>query len=89
MGSPIDDMLAKQREIDEKLSPSKYEMRYITDYARVIYDKAQLVNNASEMAHQGLIDFELAQKIMDTQKENIKSDIKYLQIYLGIDEKDN
>lgn len=73
----------KQREIDATLSPSKGEMRYVTDYARNIDKLAQLMNNASEMAHQGIIDFEMGQKIMDAQKENIKKDLKFLLVYLG------
>ncbi|MGH0945047.1 hypothetical protein ACQVTS_28515 [Bacillus mycoides] len=87
-GRAIDAMFARQREINEKLSPSKDEMRFVTDYAKVIYEHTQLMNNASEMAHQGLIDFELAQKIMNTQKKNIKRDIKYLQSFLGLNEEE-
>lgn len=41
------------------------------------------MNNASEMAHQGIIDFEMGQKIIDVQKENIKKDLKFLLVYLG------
>lgn len=72
----------RQREIDEKLTPSKGQMRYVTDFARNIDKVAQLMNNASEMAHQSIIDFDIAQKIMDTQKKNILKDIEYLKSYL-------
>ena len=68
----------QEKKKNEMLDPSKSEMRYITDYARSIDKKAQLMENASQMAHQGVIDFETGQKILNTQKEAIKKDIKYL-----------
>ena len=82
-GEAISRSFEKQREKDMLLSPNKGEMRYIADIARSMDKTAQLMDNASEMAHQGLIEFELAQKIMDVQKDKIKRDMKMLQQYLG------
>lgn len=73
------------KEANEKLTPSKAEIRYVADFARNIDKTAQLMHNASEMAHQGIIDFETAQKIMDIQKKNIEKDVKYLLTYLQED----
>ncbi|MFB5758915.1 hypothetical protein [Paenibacillus medicaginis] len=75
----INNMFDRQKEIDEKLSPSRLEMKCVADYARSIDQKVQLMNNASQMAHDRIIDFESAQKIIDMQKKSIKRDIKYLQ----------
>jgi hypothetical protein len=73
----------KQREIDEKLSPSISQMQYVISYARTIYECTKIMKNASTMAHEGLIDFELAQKILDVQKKNIERGTICLQEYLS------
>ncbi|QWU14212.1 hypothetical protein SAMN04487895_101501 [Paenibacillus sophorae] len=85
----INDSFTQQRKVDEMLQPSKLQIRYLTGFAKNIYDYAQLMNNASEMAHQKLITFELAQQIMDTQGKNILKDIEYLQGYLKDDGKED
>ena len=82
-GDAISKQFEKQREKDAMLSPNKGEMRYIADIARSMDKTAQLMDNASEMAHQGLIEFELAQRIMDVQKDKIKRDMKMLETYLA------
>lgn len=78
----IDKIAERNKEVDEKLSPSQSEMRYVVDYGRIIYDKLQLINNASKMAHEGIIDFDTGQKIIDLQKKTLKSDIEYLLLIL-------
>lgn len=82
----ISDSFDAHRKLDGKLSPSKNQMKYVADLARSIDKKAQLMDYASEMGHQGLLDFEVAQKIMNTQKEIMKKDIKLLLTYLEDDE---
>lgn len=82
----IDKIAERNKEANEKLSPSQSEMRYIVDYGRIIYDKLQLINNASKMAHEGIIDFDTGQKIIDYQKKTLKRDIENLLIYLGFKE---
>lgn len=47
------------------------------------------MKNSSDMAHQGLIDFELAQKILDGTKGSIKETIDYLEKYLGLNLNEN
>ncbi|MFL1672531.1 hypothetical protein [Paenibacillus dendritiformis] len=78
----IDKIAERNKEVDEKLSPSQCEMRYVVDYGRIIYDKLQLINNASKMAHEGIIDFDTGQKIIDLQKKTLKRDIEYLLLIL-------
>lgn len=79
----IDAMFERQKEIDNKLSPSKGEMQYVMGFARAIAEKANYIQFTSAMAHEGIIAFEEAQKIIDWQKEQLKQDMKYLQRYLG------
>ncbi|ASA22571.1 hypothetical protein [Paenibacillus donghaensis] len=75
--------IAEEQQIENvMLSPSKSEMKYLTGCAKNIYDYAHLMNNVSEMAHQKLISFELAQQIMNVQSKNIKKDVKYLLTYI-------
>jgi hypothetical protein len=85
-GKAIDNIFEQNHKEDIMLNPSKLQMKYLTGYAKNIYDYAQLMNNVSEMAHQKLISFELAQKIMDVQSKNIKKDVKYLLSYIENDE---
>jgi hypothetical protein len=70
----------KQREI--KLSPSIGQMQYVISFARTIYECTKIMKNASTMAHEGLIDFEVAQKILDIQKKNIERGTICLLEYL-------
>lgn len=58
----------EEKEKNELLNPSRLELKYIVDYSGIIYDKVQLMQNASNMAHEKLIDFETAQRIIDHQK---------------------
>lgn len=85
-GKAIDNIFEQHHKEDIMLNPSKMQMNYLTGYAKNIYDYAQLMKNVSEMAHQSLITFELAQQIMDVQSKNIKKDLKYLSSYLENEE---
>ncbi|KNF06956.1 hypothetical protein CLPU_49c00040 [Gottschalkia purinilytica] len=79
----IDEISERNREIDNKLSPNKTEVRYITDFAKAILENANHIEVASSLAHEETIDFEDAQEIIDYQKEQINRCIERLQNYLG------
>lgn len=81
----IDGIAKEEKERSEKLSPSLLEMRYVVDYGRIIYDTLQLMNNSSRMAHEGIINFETAQRIIDLKKYQLKKDIDLLSAYLELD----
>lgn len=81
----IDRMFERQREIDQKLSPSRGEINYIKSYAHSILEKVSYIEFISALAHEGVIDFDMAQKIMDWQKQQIKKDVEYFKGYLGLD----
>jgi len=85
----IKEMGEQEREIRNKLTPNKSELQNIVGCARSIYETVILMSNSSSLAHEGIMDFEIAQRILDTQKENIKENIKYLEVYLGIWEGSN
>ncbi|WP_079709813.1 hypothetical protein [Paraliobacillus ryukyuensis] len=80
----IDNVFEERDKINNKLSPSKLQINSIVDFSRNINDKAQLIRNVSDMAHEKIVDFELAQKIIDNQIKNVEKDIKYLKSYLGV-----
>lgn len=82
----INDSFERQREIDQKLSPSKSEIRYLVDYARVILEKATRIETVSALAHENVITFEKAQSVIDWQKQQLERDIKHLQMYLTKDD---
>jgi len=70
-------------ETNNKLTPSKYQMENIVGCARTIHEHTVLMKNVSDMAHQGMITFEMAQKILDGTKLRIKETIGYIEAYLG------
>ncbi|WP_211750288.1 hypothetical protein [Paenibacillus sp. Marseille-Q4541] len=82
----VSNAFEERKNENELLSPSKLEFKYIVDYGRIIYDKLQLMNNTSNMAHEKIIDFEKAQRIIDHQKKTLKKDIEYLKSYLEIND---
>ena len=73
-----------EREISNKLTPNKSQMNNALTYAREIYETVLFMSNSAMMAHEELIDFKIAQKLIDSQKNGIKESIKYLEVYLGI-----
>lgn len=75
----INKMGERQREIDNKLSPNKLEIRYIVDYARAIAEKATRIEMASGLAHEKVLTFEMAQQIIDVQNEQLLKNIKHLK----------
>jgi hypothetical protein len=79
----ITEMGERDKEIDNMLTPSKGEIRYIIDNARSILEKATHIEMACLLAHEKVITFEQAQKIMDWQKEQLQRDIKHIQMYLN------
>ncbi|MGG3987431.1 hypothetical protein [Bacillus smithii] len=82
----VDRMFKRQREIDQKLSPSKSEIKYIKSYTHSLMEKVDYIEFTSVLAHEGKIDFDMAQKIMNWQKQQIKKDVEYFKLYLGLDE---
>jgi hypothetical protein len=78
----------ESRKVDASLSPSKDSIRYVVDYARTINDTVQLIKNTSNMAHQRVIEFEVAQRIIDNQKKALLRDIKWLETFLTQDDED-
>jgi len=82
----IKEIAEKEREISNKLSPNKSGMKNALAYSKELYETVVFMSNLSSLTHEGLIDFEIAQKILDAHKEDIKESIKYLEIYLGINE---
>jgi len=80
----IKQMGEERREINNKLSPNKSDIKNALSYAREIYETVVLMSNSSSFAHEDIISFEIAQKILDAQKKYIEESIKNLEIYLGI-----
>ncbi|WP_339304248.1 hypothetical protein NST33_17675 [Paenibacillus sp. FSL L8-0435] len=78
----------ERRKVDASLSPSRDSIRYVVDYAKTINDTVQLIKNTSNMAHQGVIEFEVAQRIIDNQKKALVRDIKWLETFLTQDDED-
>jgi len=70
-------------EKNNKLTPSKYQIDNIVGCARTIHEYTVSMKNVSDMAHQGMITFEMAQKILDGTKLRIKETIGYMEAYLG------
>jgi len=82
----IKKMGEERRELNNKLSPNKSDMKNALSYARELYETVLLMSNSSSFAHEDIINFEVTQKILDAQKEYVKENIKSLEIYLGISE---
>ncbi|WP_340032670.1 hypothetical protein NSQ20_12475 [Paenibacillus sp. FSL K6-1122] len=78
----------ERRRVDASLSPSRDSIRYVADYAKTINDSVQLIKNTSNMAHQGIIEFEVAQRIIDNQKKTLLRDVKWLETFLTQDDED-
>jgi len=82
----IKKMGEERREINNKLSPNKSDLKNALSYAREIYETILLMSNSSSFAHEDIISFKVAQQILDAQKEYIKENINNLEIYLGTSE---
>ncbi|PIH59015.1 hypothetical protein [Paenibacillus sp. LK1] len=78
----------ERRKVDASLSPSRDSIRYVVDYAKTIDDTVQLIKNTSNLAHQGVIEFEVAQRIIDNQKKALLRDIKWLETFLKQDDEE-
>ena len=76
----------KEPEIEHKISPSKGQLENIVGLAKTILEQTVLMKNSSDMAHQGIITFEVAQKIIDGTKGRIKEAYGYLEAYAGMKE---
>ena len=81
----INKQFDERKKEEMKLSPSKGQMRYINDFGGQIQECTQRMEMASIMAHDNLITFELAQRIIDHQKDEIQNAVKYLQGYMGVE----
>jgi len=77
----------RQREIDNTLSPTKGEIRYIVDYAKSILEKATRIDTVSNLAHEDVLSFEKGQQIIDWQVKQLIKDIKHLTIMLEAEDK--
>jgi len=81
----INKISEQERECNNKLAPSKYNLDNIVGCARTIHEYTVLMKNSSDMAHQGLISFDMAQKILNGTKKRIDETIKYMEAYLMIE----
>lgn len=72
----------RQREIDNKLEPNVHAVRTIVSYGEGVQSCLRMIETVSQMAHQGIITFEVAQKIMDVQRKSALKDMKYLEVML-------
>jgi len=75
-------------EKNNKLTPSKYSLDNIVGCARTIHEHTVLMKNVSDMAHQGLMAFDMAQKILNGTKLRIKETVGYMEAYLGLNDKE-
>jgi len=82
----IADIFEREQEIRNKLQPNRDELNNIVGCARTIYESTILMKNSSDMAHQEIISFEMAQRILDGTKGKIKETIEYLEAYLKLKE---
>jgi len=84
----INRMAEEQRRQDQKLHPTKGQLRYVVDYARLINAHAQRIEVFSEMAHaqSGLLTFAQAQELINYQITGMQEAIKYLSEYIKQDE---
>ena len=80
----IKQMGEERKEINNKLSPNKSDIRNALAYAKEIYETVVLISNTSDFAHEDIISFDVAQKILESQNINIQESIKHLEIYLGL-----
>jgi len=80
----IKKMGEERREINNKLSPNKNDLRNALAYAKEIYETVLLMSNTSSFAHEDIVSFEIAQKILESQSIDIQENIRNLEIYLGI-----
>lgn len=78
----VESMSKKRREENNKLIPSKMQIKYLEDYSKLILTKINNISFTSALAHEGVINFEEAQEIIDWQRKQIEEDICFLQGYL-------
>ena len=71
----------KDLAIEHTLSPSRGQLENVVGLAKTILEQTILMKNSSDMAHQGIISFEVAQKIIDGTKTRIKETYGYLEAY--------
>ena len=83
----IGEIFDKQHEENIKLTPHRNELENIVGLASAILKDAITMKNVSDMAHQDMIIFEMAQEIMDGTKLRIKESMGYLQTYLRLEDK--
>lgn len=84
----IGEMFEKEHQANIKLTPHKNDLENIVGLSKTLFEQTVLMKNSSDMAHQGIISFEVAQKIMDATKGRIKETLGYLETYLGLGDKD-
>lgn len=81
----ISEISQRNRDTINKLSPNKMQVNTIKSYTRAVNDRVNYIDCISLLRHEGIIDFETAQKLIDVQKDWLKQDIEYLKQYLGIE----
>lgn len=84
--SAIGEIFDKQHEENIKLTPHKNDLENIIGLSKTLFEQTVLMKNSSDMAHQNIISFEVAQKIMNATKVRIKETLGYLETYLGLEE---
>lgn len=72
----------RRRKENNKLTPSKGQIRYLVDYAKIFLEKANYIEFIFMLAHEEVISFEKAQEMIDWQREQIKMSLESFQYYL-------
>lgn len=73
----------RQHELENKLSPNMQQTRSIVAYGESIQGCLRMIETVSTLAHQGAVDFDVAQIIINKQRQSVLHDINNIKEILS------
>lgn len=83
----VERILKNEREEDKRLSPSRSQVKYLVNYTEQIHELAKRIEVLSNLAHEGIISFEEAQKQLHWPTIQLKKNIQYVYSILEYEHK--
>jgi peptidase E len=68
--------------------PHAGRLRHATSYASDTYDRLRKIEMSIQLAHEGALDREVAQRINDNMMKEVFRNLEYMKSYLEPDEED-
>lgn len=81
----IDKLGEEERKRNDMLSPNKQEINYLVDYAQNISQQVDKISWTSVLAHEKIIEFDVAQEIIKFKKEELIRNVRHVLTMLEED----